>query len=158
MPVRRRRAARYSGNPLYWAARRSGGSTGGRGRGRSGGTYRIDISKLSEEERRKLRGLRGPKGEPGERGPAGPSGPKGDTGELVWGELTENERAALRGPEGARGPQGAEGPEGPEGPEGRPGRDGRDGARGPAGPAEVSADSGNLACLGSDELVYVPGG
>lgn len=37
------------------------------------------------------------------------------------------------------------------------GAPGANGAPGPPGPSEVSADGGNLATLGTDDLVYVPG-
>lgn len=36
------------------------------------------------------------------------------------------------------------------------GEPGQNGAPGPPGPSEVSDDPGNLAELGSDELIYVP--
>jgi len=60
---------------------------------------------------------------------------------------------------GCPGPQGAEGPVGPEGPAGAastvPGPQGPSGAQGPAGPTAVSTNAGQLAVLGTDNLLLV---
>lgn len=69
-------------------------------------------------------------------GTAGPPGPQGDPGP--------------QGPAGPAGPAGADGAQGPAGPAGA------DGAPGPVGPSAVSADAGNVASLGADDLIYVP--
>lgn len=68
----------------------------------------------------------GPEGPQGDTGPPGPQGEKGDTGDT--GEV---------------------------GPKGDPGNTGPQGPQGPVGPTGVSIDSGNLAELGSDNLLYV---
>jgi hypothetical protein len=59
----------------------------------------------------------------------------------------------VEGPPGPTGPQGEIGPTGPTGPTGEIGPTG---PVGPAGPTEVSADTDNLAVLGSDSLILVP--
>jgi hypothetical protein len=69
----------------------------------------------------------GPEGPPGEEGPPGPPGAKGDKGD--------------------KGDQGIPGVQGPAGAPGAPG---------PYGPTVVSADSGNLAALGTDNFLLVP--
>jgi hypothetical protein len=71
-----------------------------------------------------------PRGAVGATGPTGPQGTTGATGST-----------------GSTGPQGAAGPTGPQG---------TTGATGPAGPTAISADTGNLATLGSDSLILVP--
>jgi hypothetical protein len=63
-------------------------------------------------------------------GPPGVQGPPGPTGDT--------------GPQGATGDTGPPGPTGDTGPQGIP------------GPTEVSTDGGNLAVLGSDNLLLVP--
>jgi hypothetical protein len=50
----------------------------------------------------------------------------------------------------------AQGPAGPQGPPGNDGAPGAAGAAGPAGPTAISTDAGNLAKLGSDQLLFVP--
>ena len=72
-------------------------------------------------------GVAGTQGATGATGATGPQGPKGDTGAT-----------------GPQGPQGSIGNQGPTGPQG------------PAGPTAVSADAGNIAQLGSDNLILVP--
>jgi Collagen triple helix repeat (20 copies). len=57
------------------------------------------------------------------------------------------------GPPGDIGPEGPQGPEGPIGPEGP---QGEIGPIGPEGPTAVSTDVGNLAELGTDQLLNVP--
>src|SRR4029077_8607673 len=47
-------------------------------------------------------------------------------------------------------------PQGIQGTAGTPGTAGAQGPAGPAGPTAVSTDSGNLATLGSDSLLYLP--
>ena len=92
-------------------------------------------------------GIEGPEGLPGETGATGatgPQGPKGDQGET-----------GPQGPEGAQGLTGPQGPQGIEGPQGETGQKGDTGAQGPAGPTAVSANSPNLATLGSDGFIMV---
>jgi hypothetical protein len=87
-------------------------------------------------------GAEGPAGGVGAQGPPGPAGPTGSTG--------------ADGGVGAQGPIGPAGPTGPAGPAGTAGTPGAVGATGPAGPTKVSVQAGNLAKLGSDNLIYVP--
>ena len=78
----------------------------------------------------------GAQGVPGLRGPAGPTGPKGDRGpagadgKMTFEDLTEAQRATLKGDRGATGARGPAGPTGPKGDQGQPGRDGVDGKPG----------------------------
>ena len=93
-------------------------------------------------------GAQGPQGEPGAQGPQGPQGvpgPQGNTG--VTGP---------EGPVGAPGLQGPQGPKGDKGDAGTSGASGPQGSVGPAGPSAVSANVGNLAKLGTDNLIFVP--
>jgi hypothetical protein len=69
-------------------------------------------------------------------GPPGPQGPQGEPGET--------------------GPQGEPGETGPQGEPGPTGNTGPIGPTGPSGPTVVSVDNGNLAELGSDNLLLVP--
>lgn len=53
------------------------------------------------------------------RGPEGPKGDKGDRGvdgTVKFDDLTETQKASLRGPQGERGPMGERGPQGEQGP------------------------------------------
>lgn len=84
-------------------------------------------------------GASGPQGPSGTMGPTGSQGPKGDTG-----------ATGSAGPAGTTGPQGIQGPIGPNGLQGTPG------AAGPPGPTATSTDAGNIAVLGSDNLILVP--
>ena len=74
----------------------------------------------------------------GSPGPAGPAGPPG-----------------AAGPAGPKGDPGTAGAPGATGPQGIPGAPGAAGPTGPAGPSAVSADAGNFAILGTDNLIYV---
>src|SRR5215831_2759129 len=80
-----------------------------------------------------------PQGTVGPPGPTGPQGPQGPIG--------------LTGP---AGPQGLAGSPGSTGPQGPTGAAGPQGATGPAGPSAVSANAGNVATLGTDNLIFVP--
>jgi hypothetical protein len=68
-----------------------------------------------------LQGLRGP------QGPAGPQGERGADGTVAFDELTEAQKASLKGETGAQGPAGPRGETGAQGPQGRPGASGTDG-------------------------------
>lgn len=116
-------------------------------------------------------GPQGPAGATGAQGPAGPkgadstvpgpagaTGPQGPTG-------PKGADSTVPGPAGATGPQGPAGTTGAQGPKGDPGATGTAGATGttgpqgpagPVGPTAVSTDAGNLAVLGSDQLISVP--
>lgn len=63
-------------------------------------------------------GPQGPAGADGSTGPQGPPGPKGADGTVAFDDLTEEQKASLRG---ETGPQGPPGPAGPPGPKGDPG-------------------------------------
>jgi len=64
----------------------------------------------------------------------------------------------LNGGSGVPGEEGIKGDQGIQGIPGDNGTDGVDGAIGPEGPTAVSTDADNTAVLGTDSLVYVPGG
>lgn len=97
------------------------------------------------------------------QGPAGPAGPAG-----VAGPQGDSGVQGIQGPAGIQGPQGLQGDPGPSGPagavgapgtagaQGPPGTAGIAGPAGPAGPQAVSANAGNLAKLGTDNLILVP--
>jgi hypothetical protein len=87
-------------------------------------------------------GLQGPQGQQGNPGQTGQQGPQGQPGDI--------------GAPGPAGPQGSQGVVGPGGPAGSTGPAGLAGATGPAGPTAVSANTGNLAKLGTDNLLFVP--
>ena len=89
----------------------------------------------------------GPQGAPGADGAAGPQGPAGNDG-----------AAGGQGPQGEVGPQGPPGADGAAGGQGPAGADGVAGPQGPAGPTAVSVDAGNTSTLGTDGLIYTPGG
>lgn len=81
-------------------------------------------------------------------GPQGPAGAQGDAGaQGVPG---------IQGPVGLTGATGAVGAQGPAGPTGAQGAAGATGPQGPAGPTAVSANTPNLARLGTDNLILVP--
>ena len=90
-------------------------------------------------------GVQGPKGDPGETGPQGPAGADGAQGQkgdpFTYDDFTEEQLAALTGPQGPKGDTGDTGPQGPKGdpgdtgPQGPAGADGAQGPQGPAGPA-----------------------
>lgn len=114
-------------------------------------------------------GPAGPMGPQGDVGPAGTQGPQGDTGTQgpigltgptgAQGPKGDTGAAGAVGQTGQTGPAGATGPQGPQGligPAGPQGNTGGVGAQGPAGPTNVSADAGNLAKLGTDNLLLVP--
>ena len=65
-------------------------------------------------------------------------------------------RGMTPGPAGPAGAPGAAGATGAQGPKGDTGTAGAAGATGPAGPTAVSANAGNQAALGTDNLLFVP--
>jgi hypothetical protein len=87
----------------------------------------------------------GVKGDKGDTGPVGSTGAKGDKGD-----------PGVAGAVGATGAQGLKGDAGAQGVQGPVGLTGAPGAQGPAGPTAVSANAGNLAKLGTDNLILVP--
>lgn len=76
----------------------------------------------------------GPAGLQGEQGPEGPRGEQGAP--FTYADFTEEQLAALKGPQGEQGLQGEQGPKGergPAGPQGPQGERGPVGAQGPQG-------------------------
>jgi len=82
------------------------------------------------------------KGSVGAQGPQGPAGPEGPIGP--------------QGPQGIQGQQGPQGETGPAGSAGSAGTAGAQGVQGVPGPTAVSAQAGNTATLGTDNLIFVP--
>ena len=85
------------------------------------------------------------KGSVGAQGPQGPIGPQGEIGP--------------QGPQGIQGevgPQGTAGATGTQGIQGPAGTQGTQGVQGIPGPTAVSAQAGNTATLGTDNLIFVP--
>lgn len=83
-----------------------------------------------------LQGLRGP------QGPAGPQGERGVDGTVAFDELTEAQKASLKGETGAQGPTGPRGETGPQGPRGETGPQGPRGSTGPAGEQGPRGETG----------------
>jgi len=108
-------------------------------------------------------GTQGPPGPTGETGPPGPEGPPGPAGadgvDGATGPAGPAGSTGVAGPTGPKGDTGAAGATGPAGAQGTPGLPGTAGATGPAGPAgpnAVSVNTGNIAKLGTDSLIFVP--
>jgi collagen type II alpha len=96
-------------------------------------------------------GAPGPTGATGDIGPIGPAGPQGLQGNVgPQGVQGIPGTAGIQGPAGAIGATGATGQQGPQGPQGQ------QGPQGIPGPTAVSANAGNQATLGSDNLIFVP--
>jgi hypothetical protein len=115
-------------------------------------SFRVEIDTSSG-----VGGIQGPPGPTGETGPPGPEGPPGPAG--ADGADGAQGPAGPKGDTGATGvagPKGDTGAQGPAGPQGTAGIPGTVGAQGPAGPTAVSANAGNLAKLGTDNLILVP--
>jgi hypothetical protein len=109
-----------------------------------------------------LTGPQGPKGEvgatglQGPRGATGPQGPRGERGidgTVAFDELTDAQKASLRGEKGDRGDRGDRGPQGeqgPAGPRGETGATGPQGPRGETGAAGPQGPQGRAGATGSD--------
>ena len=80
----------------------------------------------------KLDGVRGQRGETGATGPQGETGATGAA--LTWDDLTEEQKAELKGETGDTGPKGDTGPQGEPGPKGDTGPQGETGPKGDTGP------------------------
>lgn len=84
-------------------------------------------------------GPQGPKGDKGDKGDTGPVGPQGIQGEkgadgtMTFEDLTEEQRASLKGDKGDQGEQGPIGPQGPTGNTGPQGPKGDTGDKGDKG-------------------------
>ena len=76
-----------------------------------------------------LEALRGPQGEPFKYEDFTPEqlealrGPKGADGTMTFADLTEEQKASLKGDKGDKGDTGEAGPQGVQGPQGEPGTD-----------------------------------
>lgn len=92
------------------------------------------------------KGDKGDKGDTGARGETGPQGPAGrDAAPVTYDALTDEQKAALRGPKGdagAAGPQGPKGETGAQGPKGDKGDKGDTGAAGATGPQGPAGKNG----------------
>jgi hypothetical protein len=93
-------------------------------------------------------GVAGPQGPQGIQGPAGPQGPAGKDGTLTFEELTEEQKATLKGEPGATGPRGPQGLQGPTGATGAQGPQGLQGPMGPQGPKGDKGDTGETGETG----------
>lgn len=70
-----------------------------------------------------IQGEKGEQGEPGPEGPQGPAGKDGADGTMTFEELTEEQKATLKGEKGDKGDKGDTGETGPQGIQGEPGQD-----------------------------------
>lgn len=93
----------------------------------------------------------------GKDGEIGPAGPKGKDGELVFNDLTPEQKETLRGPQGIQGERGIQGPkgdkgdtgeQGPQGLQGVKGEKGEQGDVGPIGPIGPKGDTGEQGIQG----------
>ena len=91
------------------------------------------------------------------RGPKGDKGDKGVDGTVRFDDLTEAQKASLRGPQGERGPvgeqgqqglQGERGPQGEQGPQGERGLQGEQGPQGERGPQGEQGPQGERGLQG----------
>lgn len=98
-------------------------------------------------------GIPGPKGDKGDTGPQGPIGPKGADGTMTFEDLTDEQRASLKGDKGdtgEQGPKGDKGEVGPIGPEGPQGIQGLIGEQGPTGAQGPKGDKGDKGDIGPE--------
>jgi hypothetical protein len=95
--------------------------------------------------------VQGPAGSQGPAGPVGPQGLQGTPG--ADGPVGPQGAAGAAGQPGPQGVQGIAGTAGAAGPQGVAGAQG---VKGDPGPSAVSANAGNLAKLGTDNLILVP--
>ena len=120
-------------------------------------------------------GPQGPQGPKGDTGPQGPQGEKGADGTMTFEDLTEEQKASLKGDKGEKGdtgdqgPQGETGPQGPkgdpgeQGPKGDPGEKGADGAKGetgetgPQGPQGEKGETGEQGPQGVQGIQGIQG-
>ena len=84
-------------------------------------------------------GLQGPRGA---TGPQGPQGEKGIDGTVAFDELTEEQKASLKGEKGNKGDKGDRGATGPQGEKGDTGLQGPRGATGAQGPRGEKGETG----------------
>lgn len=98
-----------------------------------------------------IQGETGPKGDTGatgpkgETGPQGPQGEKGADGKMTFEDLTEEQKASLKGD---KGDQGETGPQGPKGDKGDKGDTGETGPQGPKGDTGAQGPKGDTGAQG----------
>lgn len=97
-------------------------------------------------------GKDGVDGKDGAPGPQGPQGEPGKDGTMSFEDLTEEQKATLKGDKGDKGDQGEQGPIGPEGPAGKDGQDGAPGADGKDGADYVLTDADKAEIAGMIEV------
>ena len=110
-------------------------------------------------------GVDGKDGVAGKDGPTGPTGAQGATGPqgraMSYDDLTEAQKAALRGPTGRTGdigptgPRGIEGATGPQGATGPTGPKGNAGATGPAGATGAAGTSPSISARRTSDGVEI---
>lgn len=92
----------------------------------------------------------GPAGPQGPKGDQGPQGEKGADGTMTFEDLTDEQKASLKGDIGPAGPQGEQGPQGEKG---EPGEKGADGAQGPQGEQGPVGPEGPQGPAGEDYVL-----
>ena len=127
-----------------------------------------------------IQGPVGPKGDKGDRGEIGPQGPAGKDGTMSFEDLTEEQKASLKGdvgpqgpkgdkgdkgdpgadsivpgPQGPKGDTGAQGPKGDKGDKGDTGAQGPQGEVGPQGPIGETGPQGEQGPAGANGQDYV---
>ena len=99
-------------------------------------------------------GAAGPQGEKGEKGEKGDPGEKGEQGEkgadgtMTFADLTEEQKATLKGDPGEKGEKGDKGDQGAPGADGAKGEKGEKGDTGPQGPQGEKGDTGEAGPQG----------
>lgn len=137
----------------------------------------LNLLPIDNPESWQLIALKGADGEQGIAGPIGKSayevavdngfegteeewleslkGEKGADGVMTFADLTEEQKASLKGDKGDQGPQGDIGPTGPVGPKGDPGDKGDKGEQGDPGPQGEKGDPGEKGDKGDPGDSYV---
>ncbi|MBR5342606.1 MAG: collagen-like protein [Oscillospiraceae bacterium] len=83
----------------------------------------------------------------GDKGDKGDQGEKGDA--FTYSDFTEEQLAALQGPQGIQGPKGDTGAQGPQGPQGETGPQGSQGPKGETGATGAQGATGAAGADGS---------
>lgn len=97
-------------------------------------------------------GPKGDKGDTGEQGPKGDKGDKGADGTVVFEELTDEQKASLKGDKGDKGEQGIQGIQGIQGEQGIQGPKGDTGEQGIQGPKGDKGDQGEKGDTGEQGI------
>ena len=137
------------------------GETGPVGpQGEKGADGTMTFEDLTPEQKASLKGDKGdtgaagPQGEPGpkgDKGDPGVKGEKGDTGAaFTYDMFTEEQLAALTGPQGIQGKPGPQGPKGDPGPQGNVGPQGPRGNKGDKGDKGDKGETGPQGPKGED--------